>query len=75
MGDLLLHTILTLEAHCSTLVVELNFLHRLSSKYFDFANHEMANFVVLARSNDVFFLIESRFGVALVVCHLVGKAK
>ena len=31
-GNLFLHTILTLEAHCSTLVLEPSFLHRLSSK-------------------------------------------
>ena len=31
-GDILSHTILTLEAHCSTLVMELSFLHHLNSK-------------------------------------------
>ena len=32
LGGLFSHTIMTLEAHCSTLVVEPSFLHRLSSK-------------------------------------------
>ena len=32
LGDLLLHTVLTLEAHCSTLVAEPSFLHHLHSK-------------------------------------------
>ena len=62
LGDLLLHTVLTLEAHCSTLVVEPSFLHHLSSKQFDSADHKMANFVALARSDDVHFLIESKTG-------------
>ena len=35
----------------------------------------MANFVALARSNDVCFLIELRFGIDLAVRHLAGKAK
>ena len=41
----------------------------------DSADHKMANFMALARSDDVHFSIESRFGVDLVVCHLAGKAK
>ena len=56
-------------------VVEPSFLHHLRFKPFDSANHEMVNFVALAWSNVVFFLIESLFGVDLVVCHLSGKAK
>ena len=35
----------------------------------------MSNFVALVRSDDVYFSIESRFGVDLVVCHFAGKAK
>ena len=75
MGDLLLHSVLTLEACCSTLVVEPSFSHHLSSKYFDSTDHEMANIVALARSDVIFFLIELQFGVDLVVRHLDGKAK
>ena len=72
---LLLHAGLTLEAHCSTLVVEPSFLHNLSSKQFDSADHEMANFVALARSDYVHSLIELRFAVYLVVHHHAGKKK
>ena len=32
LGDLLLHTVLILEAYCSILVVEPSFLHHLRSK-------------------------------------------
>ena len=75
MGNLLLYNVLTLEACCSTLVVEPSFLHHLSSKWFNPADHKMANFVALVRSDDFHLLIESQFGVDLVVCYLDGKAK
>ena len=35
----------------------------------------MANFMALARSDNVCFLIESNFSVDLVVYHLSGKEK
>ena len=57
------------------MVAEPSFLHHLSSKWFDSADYEMANFVALARSDDVHFLIGLRFGVDLVVHYLSGKAK
>ena len=74
-GNLFLHMILTLEVPFSTLIVKPSFLHYLSSKQFNSADHEIASFVDLARASGVHFLIESRFGVDLVVHHLFGKAK
>ena len=75
MGNLLSHTILTLEVCFSTLVVEPSFLHHLSSKESDSADHDMANFLALARSDEVYFSVESRFSVDLVVLHFFGKTE